>query len=300
MRAAIEPPVRELERAGAATARRGSPAGTTSAGRRPSPGDREGVARRVSGRTAGRAARSARRSTGRGPISFRGYMRSACLLIGVALARGRSTSPPARARAGCAPGVAASLASTGAASQLVTVVAPVASSTSGDDAALAASRRLLALAGGPWKRLRRVRRRLGQPPRGRRDDAHRRVRARPGDVRRRARPGAHFAYHRLVCGDWWDEDPSSPAYNTFQHVPCGTRPPFAGASEALWRSTRRLRRTSSFVEYNTLPAVPGKGSAIFIHVEIGHPTNGCISLPPARARCSWCAGCGPAPRARWS
>ena len=37
-------------------------------------------------------------------------------------------------------------------------------------------------------------------------------------------PGTQFAYHQLVCGDWWDEDPASPTYNTFQHVACGTHP----------------------------------------------------------------------------
>jgi L,D-peptidoglycan transpeptidase YkuD (ErfK/YbiS/YcfS/YnhG family) len=94
-------------------------------------------------------------------------------------------------------------------------------------------------------------------------------------------PGVHYPYHRLVCGDWWDEDPASPGYNTFQHVPCGTRPAFAGASEALWRSTQAYAHLV-FVEYNSDPAVPGRGSAIFIHAELGHPTNGCISLPPLR------------------
>ena len=34
-------------------------------------------------------------------------------------------------------------------------------------------------------------------------------------------PGVRFRYHRLVCGDWWDEDPSSQTYNTFRHVACG-------------------------------------------------------------------------------
>src|SRR5206468_1136588 len=31
-------------------------------------------------------------------------------------------------------------------------------------------------------------------------------------------PGVRLRHHRLVCGDWWDEDPTSPTYNTFQHV----------------------------------------------------------------------------------
>jgi L,D-peptidoglycan transpeptidase YkuD (ErfK/YbiS/YcfS/YnhG family) len=92
-------------------------------------------------------------------------------------------------------------------------------------------------------------------------------------------PGVRYAYHQLACGDWWDEDPSSPAYNTFQHLPCGATPPFAGASEALWRSTVAYSHFV-FVEYNAHPAVPGRGSAIFIHVELGHPTNGCVSLAP--------------------
>src|SRR5205085_183611 len=44
-------------------------------------------------------------------------------------------------------------------------------------------------------------------------------------------PGVAYAYHRLVCGDWWDEDSSSPGYNTFRHVVCGARPSFGGNSE---------------------------------------------------------------------
>jgi len=93
-------------------------------------------------------------------------------------------------------------------------------------------------------------------------------------------PGLHLRYHRLRCGDWWDEDPSSPAYNTFQHVPCGTKPPFGGSSEPLWRSTVAYRELA-FVEYNSSPAIPGRGSAIFLHDDRGHPTHGCISLPRA-------------------
>src|SRR6478752_8989676 len=27
-------------------------------------------------------------------------------------------------------------------------------------------------------------------------------------------PGVRFRYRRLVCGDWWDEDPASPTYNS--------------------------------------------------------------------------------------
>jgi L,D-peptidoglycan transpeptidase YkuD (ErfK/YbiS/YcfS/YnhG family) len=85
-------------------------------------------------------------------------------------------------------------------------------------------------------------------------------------------------YHRLRCGDWWDEDPRSPGYNTFRHVACGAAPPFGGGSEALWRETVAYRELA-VVEYNADPAVPGRGSGIFLHDDVGGPTNGCISLP---------------------
>jgi L,D-peptidoglycan transpeptidase YkuD (ErfK/YbiS/YcfS/YnhG family) len=93
-------------------------------------------------------------------------------------------------------------------------------------------------------------------------------------------PGVRLAYHRLVCGDWWDEDPASSGYNTFRHVRCGARPPFGGGSEALWRVTVAYREFA-VVEFNTRPAVPGLGSAIFLHDSTGAATNGCIALPRA-------------------
>jgi len=91
-------------------------------------------------------------------------------------------------------------------------------------------------------------------------------------------PGYRGSYHRLVCGDWWDEDPASPSYNRFRHVRCGTSPPFGGASEALWRAATAYRELA-VVEYNAAPVVPGRGSAIFLHDDLGHATTGCVSLP---------------------
>ena len=94
-------------------------------------------------------------------------------------------------------------------------------------------------------------------------------------------PRLRYAYHRLACGDWWDEDPASPAYNSFRHVACGTRPAFGGGSEALWRATVAYRRFA-VVLFNAAPIVPGRGSAIFLHVDTGRATNGCVSLPQRR------------------
>jgi L,D-peptidoglycan transpeptidase YkuD (ErfK/YbiS/YcfS/YnhG family) len=93
-------------------------------------------------------------------------------------------------------------------------------------------------------------------------------------------PGVRLRYHRLVCGDWWDEDPRSPAYNEFRHVACGARPSFGGGSEALWRISPQYRYFA-VVDYNDAPVVPGRGSAIFLHVAVG-ATAGCVSLPEAQ------------------
>jgi L,D-peptidoglycan transpeptidase YkuD (ErfK/YbiS/YcfS/YnhG family) len=94
-------------------------------------------------------------------------------------------------------------------------------------------------------------------------------------------PGVQGTYHRLACGDWWDEDVRSATYNTFQHVACNARPSFHGDSEALWRISPQYRYFAT-IEYNVSPRVRGRGSAIFLHVSAGRPTAGCVSLPEPR------------------
>jgi L,D-peptidoglycan transpeptidase YkuD (ErfK/YbiS/YcfS/YnhG family) len=91
-------------------------------------------------------------------------------------------------------------------------------------------------------------------------------------------PGVRYRYHRLTCGDWWDEDPASSTYNTFRHLACGARPSFRGGSEALWTETRAYQQFA-VIAYNDDPVVPGRGSAVFLHDDLGGPTNGCVSLP---------------------
>jgi L,D-peptidoglycan transpeptidase YkuD (ErfK/YbiS/YcfS/YnhG family) len=93
-------------------------------------------------------------------------------------------------------------------------------------------------------------------------------------------PGTRLPYHQLACGDWWDEDPASAAYNTFQQDPCGQTPPFGGDSEALWKETAAYPGLA-VVEFNVDPVVPYAGSAIFVHADTGGPTNGCVSVPLA-------------------
>lgn len=189
-----------------------------------------------------------------------------------------TSRPVPTTAAACPASVASRLASTGSASQLVVVEAPSTNTTYATVTLWQRQGRCWVAAGGPWPG------RLGA---GGFSDHHR-----EGDnttptgiygigpviYGNAADPGVSYPYHRLVCGDWWDEDPTSPAYNSFQHVNCGQAPPFGGGSEALWQETAAYP-SFAVVDYNTDPVVAYAGSAIFIHADIGSPTAGCVSVP---------------------
>ncbi len=92
--------------------------------------------------------------------------------------------------------------------------------------------------------------------------------------------GLHYDYHRLACGDWWDEDPYSPQYNRFVHVPCGVTPAFASWSEPLWTETVAYPYFA-VVQFNMNPTrrgANGLGSGIFLHSWVGGATEGCVAL----------------------
>ena len=96
--------------------------------------------------------------------------------------------------------------------------------------------------------------------------------------------GLHYAYHRLVCGDWWDEDPYSQRYSRFVHVPCGMTPGFAAWSEPLWTETVAYPYFA-VIDFNTKPIVAGPnalGSGIFLHSWVGGATLGCVALPESQ------------------
>jgi L,D-peptidoglycan transpeptidase YkuD (ErfK/YbiS/YcfS/YnhG family) len=91
-------------------------------------------------------------------------------------------------------------------------------------------------------------------------------------------PGVRYRYHRIVCGDWWVEDPRSRWYNQFRHVRCGAKPPFTVVSDDMSRSPTAYRHLA-VIDYNIRPTIPGRGSGIFLHASTGRPTLGCVSLP---------------------
>jgi L,D-peptidoglycan transpeptidase YkuD (ErfK/YbiS/YcfS/YnhG family) len=96
--------------------------------------------------------------------------------------------------------------------------------------------------------------------------------------------GLRYRYHRLVCGDWWDEDPYSPRYNRFVHVRCGVVPAFAARSEPLWTEGAAYPYLA-VLRFNMDPIVAGaqaRGSGIFLHSWVAAETEGCVALPEVR------------------
>lgn len=75
--------------------------------------------------------------------------------------------------------------------------------------------------------------------------------------------------------DLWSDDARDTDYN--HHV----RAPYAGSHEALRRADR-LYDLVLLTDWNYPDAVPGRGSAIFVHRwrKPRHPTEGCVAFAP--------------------
>ncbi len=76
-------------------------------------------------------------------------------------------------------------------------------------------------------------------------------------------------------GDLWSDDPADPDYNRM------ARAPHAFGHETLRRADP-LYDLVILTDWNWPNAVPGRGSAIFLHRwrKPGHPTAGCVALHP--------------------
>ena len=77
----------------------------------------------------------------------------------------------------------------------------------------------------------------------------------------------------LAPDDGWCDAPSDPNYNRLVKLP------YAASAEKLWRDDH-LYDVVAVLGFNDDPVVPGKGSAIFLHVvrEDFAPTEGCVAL----------------------
>jgi len=199
------------------------------------------------------------------------------------VSRPKPTTPPTTrvTQPACPANLAAQLASTQGAAQLVTVDAPSPNATSATVTLWQRPAECWVPVGGPWPARVGVHGVSSQHREGDGTTPAGGYRISSAFYGLASDPGVHGSYHQLVCGDWWDEDPASPQYNSFQQVACGATPPFGGRSEALWQATTAYQRFA-VVQYNTGPVVAGDGSGVFIHDDVGGPTNGCVSLPPAQ------------------
>lgn len=90
-------------------------------------------------------------------------------------------------------------------------------------------------------------------------------------------PGTRLPYRTVGYSSWWVSDVSSPHYNTYRECSPGAWCGFSQArSEQLGAIS--LYSHAVVIDYNRDPIVPGAGSAFFLHVSEGKPTQGCISI----------------------
>jgi L,D-peptidoglycan transpeptidase YkuD (ErfK/YbiS/YcfS/YnhG family) len=89
-------------------------------------------------------------------------------------------------------------------------------------------------------------------------------------------PGVKGSWFDVGDDDWWVSDPGSPYYNTHQvGPPDGRWDPTYG--EHLATVGPVAYRWSTFIEFNA-PPQGALGSAVFLHLDTGGATAGCVSL----------------------
>jgi L,D-peptidoglycan transpeptidase YkuD (ErfK/YbiS/YcfS/YnhG family) len=88
-----------------------------------------------------------------------------------------------------------------------------------------------------------------------------------------ARPASGLVMTALRPDDGWVDDPADPNYNR------PVKLPYPASHEEMWL-TDGVYDLVVVIGYNTAPVVPGRGSAIFLHVARPDfsPTAGCIAI----------------------
>lgn len=89
---------------------------------------------------------------------------------------------------------------------------------------------------------------------------------------RLSRPETELPAIALTQDMGWCDDPRNGEYNKLVHLP------FAASHEKLWRDDH-VYDLIVVLGYNDQPVIPGKGSAIFLHLARPDfsPTEGCIA-----------------------
>ena len=88
-----------------------------------------------------------------------------------------------------------------------------------------------------------------------------------------AQPASGLRMTALHPDDGWVDDPKDSHYNRLVKLP------YAASHETMWMA-EPLYDLVVVIGYNTDPVVPGRGSAIFLHVarEDFAPTAGCVAI----------------------
>lgn len=176
---------------------------------------------------------------------------------------------------GLPPGVKAPEGS----NQLVTVLVPNASSTSGTLQAWSRA------ASGAWtSAVGPVRVRVGTQGVGPTNEGMNRTPRGTFDLPtafgRQPDPGTKMPYRKVDNSDWWVSDQRSPAYNTYRRCAAGSCSFDEKAGENLGRAGASYDY-AVVIGYNTAPVKAGAGSAFFVHVDAGVPSAGCVETPRA-------------------
>ena len=93
------------------------------------------------------------------------------------------------------------------------------------------------------------------------------------------RPITGLPVEKILPESGWCDDPASRDYNRPVQLPC------AHSHEKLWRDDH-VYDLIVVLGHNDNPAIPGKGSAVFMHLSRpdGSATQGCIALAQAHLR----------------
>jgi len=97
--------------------------------------------------------------------------------------------------------------------------------------------------------------------------------------------GVAMPYRTATERDYFVDAADADAYNTWQRIPEGA----ANDPSARWSSFERMRRDDDLyelgvvVQHNSPEPVPGRGSAIFLHIwsSPASPTSGCTAMARA-------------------
>ncbi len=88
-----------------------------------------------------------------------------------------------------------------------------------------------------------------------------------------AKPNTRLPLRAIQKDDGWCDAPADPNYNRLVKLP------YPASAEQMWRDDH-LYDLVAVLGYNDDPVVPGKGSAIFLHLakpDYAH-THGCVAL----------------------